>query len=103
MTDPRTLTTDQRDLLDALEAVALLPQPIQEDDFLPVCDRAVGLLEARGFALRGQEKPQLATLLLYELHLRRDGHHVAGDGLQLLVERFELEYVDLTSRGAKLN
>jgi hypothetical protein len=48
MTDPRDITGDQAEFLDVLEQLALLPQPIVEDDFLPLSERALDLMEARG-------------------------------------------------------
>jgi hypothetical protein len=83
--DPRSLSPDRRELLDALEKITLLPRPINEDDFAPLADHAIDLIEKRGQAIRGDKGISPETLLKYEAGLRRDGHGVAADGVAIML------------------
>ncbi len=86
MTDP---SPDQRELIEACEAVAMLPQPIQEDAFEPLADRAIDLIEERGQVLRGEDRISLEALMKYEVGLRRDGYAVAADGIVIMLMVYE--------------
>jgi hypothetical protein len=88
MTDPRSLSPDQRELIDACEKVALLPVPLVEDDFQEASEVVCDLLEARGQALRGEARLTPEALLKYELGMRRDGHEVAADGLRRMIAAY---------------
>jgi hypothetical protein len=82
------LTPDQRKLLELLEQIARLPSPLVEADFGPLADRAVDLIEAQGRKLRDEVWVDQTRLILYERGLRQDGHALAADGLQLMIEAY---------------
>ena len=90
--DPRNITPDQAEVLTALEAIALLPVPIQEDDFEPLADHALDLLEARGGAIRGAGPLTPADLVVHERGLRQLGHGLAADGVQRLLDVLRAGY-----------
>jgi hypothetical protein len=102
MTDPRDITGDQAEFLDVLEQLALLPQPIVEDDFLPLSERALDLMEARGLVLRGEEKPTIETLSNYRRRVLLDGHELASAGVALLIVRWFAE-MEVKASVAPLN
>jgi hypothetical protein len=88
--DPQPLSPDQRDLQDALEQVALLPDGLTDDEIAEPVDRAVTLLENRVQHFHGRELRD-SDLLVYERGFRRDGHDLAADGLVRLLQRLEAE------------
>lgn len=60
---PRDLTPDQRELLEACEAVALLPRPLVEADFKQASGEALDLLEARSQQIRGDDHISIEALV----------------------------------------
>ena len=62
MTDPRNLSPDQRELLDKLEKIALLPRPLVEADFEDASNDALDLLDARGLEFRDDDGVNIDTL-----------------------------------------
>ncbi len=103
MTDPRSLSPDQRELLDAFEQVALLPEPIQEYPFVDLADQALTLMEDRGKALRDEPRVTLDALARYRAGFLKDGHQLAAEGVNRIIERFFLEVADLAGKQAPLN
>jgi hypothetical protein len=88
MTDPRDLSPDQREFLDAWEQIARLPVPLVENDFEPLADHALDLVEARGEAIRGDDKLTIETLMIHEKGLRHAGHELAADGVQRVIDAY---------------
>jgi len=84
MGDPH-LSPDQRELLDVLEQIEALPSPLVEDDFAPLADRALEILEARGLDLRGAKTIAPHVLMVYEAGFRQDGHEKAADGIKRMI------------------
>jgi hypothetical protein len=101
--DPRSLSPDQRDLLDILERIALLPEPIQENSFVDLATEACDLIEERGKALRGEPRLTIDTLAKYRAGFEKDGHELAAEGVKRIIERFFLEAAALAARDAPLN
>ena len=85
MTDPRTLSDDQRELLDKLEKIAMLPRPLVEVDFEEASKNALDLLERRGIELRDDDNVTIETLAVYAAGLRKDGFLLAADGVKLMI------------------
>jgi hypothetical protein len=98
MTDPRDLSVDQRELLDVLEQLSRLPIPISTDDFQPLSDRALDLIEER----TGVSPLTIGILSHYRRKLRDDGHELASAGVALLVLRWFAE-VEIKASTAPLN
>ena len=85
MTDPRDLSPDQRELLDACEQVALLPRPLVEADFDDAANVALDLFEQRGLAFRDDDNLTIEPLAKHAAGLRREGHLLAADGVRLMI------------------
>lgn len=103
MTDPRSLTDDQRELLDALERIALLPEPIQEHPFVDLADNALTLIEERGKALRGEPHITLDTVARYRAGFLKDGHELAAEGVNRILDRYFIEAATIAGQSAPLN
>jgi hypothetical protein len=88
MTDPRNLSPDQRELLDACEKVAQLPIPSTDLELEPVADRVLDLLEAPGLQIRGDDRLTIETLGRYYAGFLNDGHDLAAEGIQRLGARW---------------
>ena len=101
--DPRSLSGDQRGLLDAFEQIALLPEPIQEHPFVDLADSALTLMEERGKALRGEPHITLDTVARYRAGFLKDGHELAAEGVNRIIERYFLEAATIADKHAPLN
>jgi hypothetical protein len=88
--DPQPLSPDQRDLQDALEQVALLPDELTDDQIAEPVDRALTLLGERVQHFHGRELRD-TDLLIYEQGLHRDGYDLAADGVLRLLHRLRAE------------
>jgi hypothetical protein len=92
MTDPRTpLSPDQRDVIDALEQVALLPDDVTVDELQPVTDRAIDVLKWRVQQAWDRDALLDGDLIYYEHNLRKDGFYLASDGAARLLARLQGE------------
>jgi len=89
--DPRSLSRDQRELLDALEQLALLPDITTDEEIQQPVDRALDLLKDRVGRVTGRERLIDNDLLMYEFALRRDGFDLAADGVMRLLQRSSAE------------
>jgi hypothetical protein len=85
MTDPRDLSPDQRELLDACEQVALLPPdaPLEAlEKVEEAFDAALTLMEAdHGGRLMDKD------IIGYRDRFLADGQQVAAEGVQRMLER----------------
>ena len=98
MTDPRDLTPDQRELLDAFEAVALLdPEAATMDDLVEAFDRVLTLLEARVQQTKGRGLLDV-DLAAYGAGFLRDGHVCAAEGAALMRWRLAGEIAHASNR-----
>src|SRR4051812_10953634 len=99
MTDPRSLTTDQREFLDAFEQVALLrgdPDATLET-LVERFRRVLDMIEERVQQTKGRGVLE-EDLVGYEAGFRRDGHDVAADGAALMRWRLRGEIAHGSSR-----
>jgi hypothetical protein len=85
--DPRNLSPDQRELLDVCEQVALLTPDASQDDVIDAFDAALTLMEARVLEFHGRERLLDDDLFRYRAGFVVDGHHLATEGVQRMIDR----------------
>ena len=87
MNDPRSVSRDQGELLDACERVALLTPDASHDDVIDAFDAALTLMEARVLEFHGRERLLDDDLFRYRAGFFVDGHQLAAEGVQRMIDR----------------